>query len=113
MKTPSKLSLGVIGLPPRYGLEAPGSTPGASVVPNRDRGLTARIREGYTASVPSGVRPQEFIHHVSFRLNDEQFIAAEALRATFPGNSWAEAFRWIFDSPEGRELIRRRVAGEA
>ena len=61
----------------------------------------------------SGIRPQEFIHHVSFRLNDEQFIAAEALRATFPGNSWAEAFRWIFDSPEGRELIRRRVAGEA
>lgn len=63
--------------------------------------------------MPSGVRPQQFIHHVSFRLDDDQIIAAEALRATFPGNSWAEAFRWIFDSPEGRELIRKRVAGEA
>lgn len=62
--------------------------------------------------MPSGVRPSKFIHHVTFRLDDEQIVAAEAFRATFPENSWAEAFRWIFDSDAGRELIRRRVSGE-
>ena len=58
------------------------------------------------------MRPAEYVHNISFRLNDNQIVAAEALRATFDPPSWSETFRWLFDSDEGRDLIRRRVAGE-
>jgi hypothetical protein len=51
-------------------------------------------------------------HTIAFRCNDEQMIAAEALRQTFPSATWAEAMQWIFSSKEGRELIARRVKGE-
>lgn len=59
-----------------------------------------------------GNRPQEWIHPISFRVNDEQIVVAEALRATFNPPTYTMAFRWLLDSPEGRELIARRVRGE-
>lgn len=62
--------------------------------------------------MPSGTRyakPAEFVHNISFRLNDEQLIRADAFRSTFDVPSWAEAFRWLFDSEEGRELIQKRM----
>ena len=49
---------------------------------------------------------------VSGRLNDEQFVNWEALRSTFDPPSNGEVLRWLTESPEGRELIGRRVRGE-
>lgn len=51
-------------------------------------------------------------HTIAFRCNDEQMVAAEALRSTFPSGTWAEAFQWFLSSGPGRELIAKRVRGE-
>lgn len=57
-------------------------------------------------------KPSEWTHNISVRLNDEQIIVAEALRATFDPPTHTEAFRWLLSSAEGKDLIGRRVRGE-
>lgn len=53
-----------------------------------------------------------YTHHISFRCTDEQMVAANAFRSTFPSGTWAEAMQWFLSSKEGRELIAKRVRGE-
>lgn len=57
-------------------------------------------------------REAQFHKTISFRLTNEELIAADALRSTFPSGTYAEAMRWIFSSSEGRGLIAKRVRGE-
>lgn len=51
-------------------------------------------------------------HTIAFRVDDEQMLAADALRQTFPGGTFSEAFAWILSSGPGRALIAQRVRGE-
>lgn len=60
----------------------------------------------------SGIRPPEYIHHVSFRLNDEQGALAADLRSTFPNHTWGEAYRWLMSQPETVAAIKQRIRGE-
>ena len=53
------------------------------------------------------------VHSISFKCTDEQFIVADALRASFDPPTWAEAMRWLIDSPDVRKAIRTRVNGDA
>lgn len=57
-------------------------------------------------------KPSEWTHNISVRLNDDQFIVAEALRATFDPPTHTESLRWLFESAEGKALIAKRVRGE-
>lgn len=57
-------------------------------------------------------KPSEWTHTISVRLNDEQFIVAEAFRAAFDPPTHTEALRWLLSSAEGKDLIARRVRGE-
>jgi hypothetical protein len=57
-------------------------------------------------------KPSEWVHPISFRVNDDQYMVAESLRATFDPPTHTEAFRWFLCSDEGRELIAKRVRGE-
>ena len=57
-------------------------------------------------------KPSEWTHNISVRLNDEQFIVAEAFRAAFDPPTHTEALRWLLSSAEGKDLIARRVRGE-
>lgn len=51
-------------------------------------------------------------HTIAFRLNDQDLLLADSLRATFDPPTYSQAMRWILMSPEGRELIAKRVRGE-
>lgn len=51
-------------------------------------------------------------HHVTFRLDDEQFQTAMALRNTFPNRTWAEAFRYLLDHPSVLEIVDARVVSK-
>lgn len=86
------------------------------VLASRMRGVYSALMADAAESEPSppasSNRTQEWIHPISFRVNDDQFVVADALRATFHPPTFTEAFRWLLDSPEGRELIGRRVRGE-
>lgn len=48
-------------------------------------------------------------HHVTFRLDDEQFQTAMALRNTFPNRTWAEAFRFLLGHPQVQEIVNQRA----
>lgn len=90
-------------------------------------GLRTRRRRVYDPSVPDAsildqlAQPIEappprrvgvMKHNISFRCTDEQMVAAEAFRSTFPSGTWAEAFQWFLSAGPGRELIAKRVRGE-
>ena len=60
----------------------------------------------------SGKRELRWPHSMTFKLNDDQIERALDLRATFPGNTWAEVGRWLFSSPHVGDVIAKRVRGE-
>lgn len=60
----------------------------------------------------SGIKPKEFVHHISFRLNDADATLASDLRNTFPNNTWAETFRWVMQDPVIVDRIKSRIRGE-
>lgn len=60
----------------------------------------------------SGIKEREFVHHVTFRLNDKDATLAADLRATFPRNTWAETYRWVMNDPVIVERIKARIRGE-
>lgn len=60
----------------------------------------------------SGIKPREYVHHVSFRLSDRDAALAADLRSTFPNNTWAETYRWLMSNPEVIAIIHRRIRGE-
>jgi hypothetical protein len=57
-------------------------------------------------------RPPEYVRTIAFRVTDEQFIVADTLRATCDPPSFSEAFRWLLDDPDVRNLIARRAGGQ-
>jgi hypothetical protein len=62
---------------------------------------------------PPPTKPSaQFCKTIAFRVTDEQWVAADALRQTFPRGTFSEAFQWLLSSSEGRALIVRRVRGE-
>jgi len=62
---------------------------------------------------PAGTRRRsEFVHNISVRFNDEQHAVAESFRQCFDPPTHTEAFRWLFNSVEGREFIDRKIRGE-
>lgn len=63
--------------------------------------------------MPITATGRNYNHTVAFRLNDEQSILADALRTTFPENSWSVSFRWLLDQPAVRAVIAARVRDDA
>lgn len=55
---------------------------------------------------------RRYNHVVSFRLDDDAMMRAEALRSSMPDGTWAEVGRWLFGSEASVEMIGRRVRGE-
>ena len=53
-----------------------------------------------------------YTHVIAFRTTAAEHRNLQALRSTFPEIGWGEAFRWLFDQPEVKEAIMRRVAEE-
>jgi hypothetical protein len=60
----------------------------------------------------TGIRSKEYVHHVTFRLNDHDAALAADLRSTFPNNTWAETYRWVMNDPVIVERIKQRIRGE-
>ena len=91
--------------------------PGASVVQECHSGScdspAGRIQFVFVPSGNRNIPPAKYTYPISFRLRDDQVPAAEALRCTFDPPSWGEAFRWLFDSPEGQSLLQKRMKGTA
>lgn len=53
----------------------------------------------------------QYPHVIAFRVDDEDLILAQAIRETFPSNSWGEMFRWMFEDTKLRaELLQRLTA---
>lgn len=50
-----------------------------------------------------------YTNHVTFRLDDEQFQTAMALRNTFPNETWGEAFRFLLGHPQVIEIVNQRA----
>ena len=106
----------------RFGVGLPAGAPDYSAAV-RTTSLTLRMRHVYSALVADTHqtstsqphrrrKPSEWTHNISVRLNDDQFVVAEALRATFDPPTHTEALRWLLESAEGKDLIGRRVRGE-
>lgn len=53
--------------------------------------------------------PGKYGHVISFRLQDEQAMTAEYLRASFEHATWAEMGRWMFTDPVIIERIKEQI----
>ena len=57
---------------------------------------------------------QNYTHVITFRLDDAQYQWAKTLRDSMPEQTFTEAGRWLFSSPEVIEqiLIRAKASNE-